>query len=265
MGKYKVVNLSENEMYEYLCCLKTWDEGFYSDRKRRWYNKKVRKGLCVKIIKDEKENVLGMVQYLPAEESFVEGEDVYLIQCIWIQGYDKGTGNVQKRGLGTLLLNAVEKDVKDKGANALIAWGMSFEEWMPASWYIKHGYTEIDRDGIRILVWKTFKDDVAKPKFIKRKKLPDTIKDKVLVNVFNDGWCQDLNIESDLTKKIVKEYGEKVVYKEYDTSDKKVLKEWGIDNAILVDKEWLTFGPYSVEEQLRELIEEKIKQLRLLF
>ncbi|MFW6016818.1 MAG: hypothetical protein ACOCRK_10305, partial [bacterium] len=75
------------------------------------------------------------------------------------------------------------------------------------------------------------------------------------------GWCQDSNIESDLTKKIVKDYGDKVVYKEYDTSDKEVLREWGIDNAILVDKEWLSFGPHSVEEQLRKLIEEKISDL----
>lgn len=110
---------------------------------------------------------------------------------------------------------------------------MSFEEWMPASWYIKHGYTEVDRDGMKILVWKTF----------------------------NDGWCQDSNSESDLTRKIVKEYGDRVIYKEYDTSDRDILREWGIDNAILVDNEWLTFGPHSVEEKLRKLIQEKIKNL----
>ena len=261
LNKFNVVDLSDNEMNEYLCCLKTWDDSFYSERKRKWYNKKVKQGLCVKIIKDEKENVLGMAQYLPAKETFIEGENIFFIQCIWVHGYDKGFGNVQGRGLGTLLLKEVEKDVKRKGIGALAAWGMSFQEWMPVSWYIKHGYNEIDRDGMKILVWKKFNDTVVKPKFIKPKKLPDTIKGKVLVTVFNDGWCQDPNIEIDLTKKIVKEYGNKVIYKEYDTSDRDVLKEWGIDNAILVDNEWLTFGPYSVEDQLRELIEEKIKKL----
>ncbi|MFW6281643.1 MAG: hypothetical protein ACOC1O_02460 [bacterium] len=261
MDKFRIKDLSDFEMDEYLCCLKTWDKSFYSDRKRKWYNKKVKRGLCVKVMKDDSNNVLGMVQYLPAEESFVEGEDIYLIQCIWVNGYEKGTGNVQGRGLGISLLSAVEKDVKSRGIGALAAWGMSFEEWMPVSWYIKQGYTEVDRDGMRVLVWKKFNTTVSAPQISKPKKLPETVKGKVLVLVFNDGWCQDSNIESDVTKKIVKDYGDKVVYKEYDTSDKEVLREWGIDNAILVDKEWLSFGPHSVEEQLRKLIEEKISDL----
>jgi len=262
MNNYRVVDLSQNDMTAYLHCLKTWDNCFHSERKLKWYNKKAKRGLCVKVVKDDSDNVLGMIQYLPAEESFVEGKDIYLIQCIWIHGYEKGPGDVQGRGLGKLLLEAVEKDVKGKGAGGLAAWGMSFEGWMPVSWYIKQGYTEVDRDGMRVLVWKRFSCTVSKPKFIKPKKTPDVMKGKVLVSVFNDGWCQDPNIECDLTEKIVNEYGDEVVYKEYDTSDKEVLREWGIDNAILVDGEWLSFGPHSVDKQLRTLIKEKLKKIK---
>lgn len=263
MDRYRVFDLSETDMNAYLCCLKTWDKCFYSDRKLNWYNKMKKRGLGVKIIKDKGNKVLGMVQYLPAEESFVEGKNIYLIQCIWVQGYERGPGNVQNKGLGKLLLEAVERDVKDKEVNGLAAWGMSFEEWMPVSWYVKQGFIEADRDEPRVLVWKEFKTDIPAPKFIRPKKLPERVEGKVLVSVFNDGWCQDLNIESDLTQRIVKEYAEKVVYKEYDTSDKDVIREWGIDNAIFVDDEWLFFGPDSVESKLRSLLEDKISRLQI--
>jgi len=80
-----------------------------------------------------------MIQYAPIEHTFVEGQDLYLIYCIWVHGYKKGRGNFQKRGMGKALLKAAESDAKEKGAKGMVAWGISLPFWMRASWFKKIG------------------------------------------------------------------------------------------------------------------------------
>ena len=263
METYRVVELSDDDLNEYLCCLKSWDQKFSSSRKDKWYQKKREKGLCVKLIKDCQNNVLAMIQYLPSYESFVIGDDTFLVLCLWVHGYDRGVGNVQARGLGTVLLSAAETEVMLKGARGLAAWGMTFEEWMPVSWYIGHGYQEVDRIGARVLVWKEFRENSSAPVFRRQLRYPKPVKDRVLVSLFNDGWCQDYNIACDLTASVVKDYGRELLFREYDTSDRAVMAFWGIDNAIFIDRELIIFGPDSIEKQLRGKIEERIKALKL--
>ena len=49
----------------------------------------------------------------------------------------QGVGNMQKRGTGIALLAAAEEDVKSRGADGLVAWGIALPFWMKASWYKK--------------------------------------------------------------------------------------------------------------------------------
>ena len=70
------------------------------------------RGLRVKLALDDSGTVGGMVQYLPIEQSFVEGKDLYFVLCIWVHGYKQGRGNYQKRGMGKAMLDAAEIDDK---------------------------------------------------------------------------------------------------------------------------------------------------------
>ena len=52
------------------------------------------------------------------------------------------------------------------------AWGLSIPVWMKASWFKKHGYTKVDKDGIASLLWKAFTEDAVPPHWIKEQKRP---------------------------------------------------------------------------------------------
>lgn len=255
MNPFEIVDLNENNFYHYLRCLKTWDKCFYSERKLNWYRVKKNKGLRVKLAVNRKNSIMGMIQYLPGEESFIRGDNIYLIQCIWVNGYDKGIGNVQNLGVGKNLVKEAEIDIFNKNSDDLAAWGMTFEEWMPVSWFKSLGYSEVERKGEKVLVWKKFNEKSAGPRFLTPLKKPKKTEGKVTATVFNDGWCQDLNIEADMVKTIVDDYGINVSYTEIDTSDKKVMHEWGIDNGIFIDDMRLLSGPSFTEKAVREHLE----------
>ena len=155
-----IIDLNEKHYHQYFCCLEEWSDEMKEagNHKEMWFKKMKEKGLRVKIaVEDEK--ACGMIQYLPAEFSIIEGRDLYFISCIWIHGYKKGVGNHQKKGIGKALLLAAEKDIKSMDQKGVAAWGVSLPFWMRASWFKKQGYKKIDKNGIAVLVWKPFKED----------------------------------------------------------------------------------------------------------
>jgi len=161
----------------YYACLEDWSEEMKEagNHKECWYNRMKDKGLRVKIALDDNEEVGGMIQYIPIEHSFADGEDLYLINCIWVHGYKKGRGNFQKKGMGKALLLAAENDVKEMGAKGIAAWGIPLPFWMKAAWFKKQGYRTADKMGFldAVLLWKPFTEDAIPPKWIKRKKKPE--------------------------------------------------------------------------------------------
>ncbi|MDH4220795.1 MAG: hypothetical protein OEW23_18725, partial [Candidatus Aminicenantes bacterium] len=96
----EIIDLSEKYLNNYCVCLEDWSEDMKEagDHKELWYDKMKDKGLRVKLAVDD-DKVCGMIQYVPVEYSFIEGKDLYFINCIWVHGYKKkGVGNYQKRG-----------------------------------------------------------------------------------------------------------------------------------------------------------------------
>ena len=122
----KVIDLTEDHKQLYFVCLEDWSEEIKEagGHKEAWYNKMKDKGLRVKLAVDDNGEVGGMIQYIPTEHSFVEGKDLYFINCIWVHGYKKGRGNFQKKGMGKALLHAAETDVEARGAKGMVAWGI---------------------------------------------------------------------------------------------------------------------------------------------
>ncbi len=72
-----------------------------------------------KLAVDERGVVGGMIQYLPIEQSTVDGSGLYFIPCIWVYGHKQGRGNFQGHGMGSALLEAAEADVRTLGAKGL--------------------------------------------------------------------------------------------------------------------------------------------------
>jgi GNAT superfamily N-acetyltransferase len=226
-----------------------------------WFNKFKDKGLRVKLAV-ENDKVCGMIQYLPAEYSVIEGKDFYFITCIWVHGYNKGIGNFQKRGIGTELLNAAEEDVKLLKGKGMAAWGLSLPFWMRASWFKKKGYKKIDKNGMAVLLWKPLSEDAAPPGWIKEKMKPQLTGGKVTVTSFINGWCPAQNIVCERAKKAALEFGEKVEFQEISTSSKETIYEWGISDALFVDSKQIRTGPPPSYQKIKKIIAKRVNRLK---
>jgi len=259
----KVIDLTPEYYNTYFCCLEEWSDEIKEagDHKACWYNKYKDKGLRVKLVLDENGTVGGMIQYLPIEESFIEGKDLYFILCIWVHGHKEGRGNYQGNGMGLALLNAAENDAKERGAKGMAAWGVWLPFWMKASWFKKHDYKKADKDSISLSVWKAFTDDVNPPRWIHQKKSVSTTPGKVTVTAFINGWCPAQNMVFERAKRASAEFGEKVIFQCMDTSDRDVFLEWGITDGIFIDGKQIGFGPPLPFEKIMKIISKKVKKL----
>ncbi len=259
----KIIDLEEKETKSYFVCLEDWSDEIIEGMKQKeaWYNKIKGQGLCVKLAIDSEGKTGGMIQYLPIELSFAEGKDLYFIKCIWVHGHKKGRGNFQKRGMGKALLQAAEEDVKNKGAKGIVAWGLSLPFWMKASWFRKNGYTKVDKDSFRRLMWKPFTNDAVPPKWIKRKKKPEKIPGQVTVTSFYNGWCPAQNMAYERAKRACSTFPNKVIFNEINTFDRKIFMEWGIVDALYIDGKEVRTGPPPSYKKIEKKITKKARRL----
>jgi N-acetylglutamate synthase-like GNAT family acetyltransferase len=258
----EIVDFSEEYQTQYFCCLEDWSEEMKEagNHKELWCGRMKDEGLRVKLALEDNK-VCGMVQYIPAEHSNIDGKGLYFILCIWVHGYKKGIGNYQKKGKGKALLQAAENDVKSMAAKGLAAWGIKWPFWMKASWFKKQGYTKVDEDGMSILLWKPFTEDADPPKWIKEKKKPEKIAGKVTVTSFINGWCPAQNIVFERAKRAASEFGDLVEFQEIQTFDRDVFLEWGITDALFIDGKQIRTGPPPSYKKIRNKIAKKAKKL----
>ena len=259
----EVIDLSEEHRQLFFVCLEDWSEEMKEagGHKEAWFNRMKDKGLGVKIALDDNGQVGGMIQYIPIEHSFASGNDLYIVLCIWVHGYDKGRGNFQKKGMGKALLEAAEADAKNKGAKGMAAWGIRLPFWMKASWFKKQGYTKADRQGLQALLWKPFSAAAIPPRLIRQKKTPDTTPGEVTVTSFLNGWCPAQNLVSERAKRAASEFGDEVVFREIRTCDRDNFLEWGIEDALFVDDKQVRTGPPPSYDKIRKIIAKRVKRL----
>ncbi len=257
-----IIDLDEKYKETFMVCLEDWSDEMKEagNHKHKWYNEMKNKGLGVKLAV-ENEKVVGMIQYLPIEYSFAEGQNLFVILCIWVHGYKEGVGNFQKRGIGKALLQAAENDVKSKGANGMVAWGLSLPFWMRAKWFKKHGYLKVDKQKMQVLLWKPFTNDAMPPKWIKQKKVPELVPGKVKVTAFINGWCPAQNIVFERAKKATKEFGDNVIFEEIHTNNREHYLEWGITDALFIDNKEMRTGPPPSYEKIKNRISKRVKRL----
>jgi len=261
----KIIDLADEYEKLYFVCLEDWTEEMKEagDHKEVWYNKMKDKGLRVKLALGDNGQVGGMIQYTPAEHSFIEGQDLYFVNCIWVHGYKQGRGNFQKRGMGKALLHAAEDDARALGAKGIAAWGIPFPFWMKASWFKKQGYKKVDSQGFlgNVLLWKPFTHDATPPKWINQKKKPELIPGKVTVTAFLNGWCPAQSLAFERAKRAAAELGDKVVFQPIDTFNRNIFLEWGITDALLIDGKQVRTGPPPSYEKVKKMIARRVRKL----
>lgn len=259
-----VVDLGPEHHAEYFHCLEEWSAEIREagPHKEHWFCGHGGRNLRVKLALDANGRAGGMIQYLPIEESFVAGKDLYFVLCIWVHGYKEGRGNFQQRGFGTALLAAAEADARARGAKGLAAWGLGLPFWMRASWFRKHGYRKADSMDMRVLVWKPFETDAEPPRWIREIKRPDAEPDRVSVVSFRHGWCPAQNIAFERARRASATFGSDVQFRLIDTSDRETFLEWGIADALFVDGKPVRLGPPPSYNKIYRTIARRVHKLK---
>ena len=70
----------------------------------------------------------------------------------------------------------------------MAAWATD-GSWYPVSFYLHAGYTEVDREGSVIAVWKPFFTKAEAPRILRLPDHPPLHADRVTVLVADDDWC----------------------------------------------------------------------------
>ncbi len=261
-----IADISPATEEKYFGCLytspedwKDWAVGI--SRKRDWYHSMQDKGLRVKLSLDDDGEPRGMIQYAPAELNFPSVKNMYFIHCMYIPAVKKRK-SFRKTGMGEALLKAVEDDARERGADAMLAWGLSMPFWMKASYFKKNGYSKADKNGIALLMWKPFTKNAEKPAWDRPKKLPEKVRGKVSITSFNCGMCTLQSAHSELTREVAAEFGDAVQFQEIDTGCRENQNEWGISNAIYLDGREMISGPPMNRIQIRRKISSRVKKLK---
>ncbi len=260
----KVVDLPERHIESYLVCLEDGSSEMEEagDHKARWYEKARDRGLRVKLTIDDDDRALGMIQYVPIELSPAQGQDLYMILCIWVHGYDQGVGDAQGRGIGTALLAAAEEDARELGAKGIAAWGMHLPVWMKASWFKKHGYQGVDRIGVRELVWKPFVAGAQEPRWVEEQPVTIGQTGKVEVTAFQSGWCPAANLVYERARRASEELGSEVNFTMIDTFDRDTLIRCGRSDEVLVNGRPLQRGAPPSYKTVQRKIARQLRKRR---
>ena len=261
----KIVDLNENFLDRYLVCLDCQDSQLAEgvERKRLWYELVKDKGLLVKLALDQENRAVGMVQGLPSEMSFVNGENMLVIHCIWIPPKKRNAGGkIRGKGIGVALLKALEEEALKKGYRGVVAWGMALPFWMKASWFKKQGYRVVEKKNIVKLMYKQLiPGNESEPKWLAGQKPDKPNKEgSVSLLVINNGWCSAMNMVAERALRVAAEFSEQVKVTEIDTSSPEVLKKWGDPDALYLDGKNLLKGPPPSEAKIRKQVVKAIKK-----
>jgi GNAT superfamily N-acetyltransferase len=260
----KIVDLTEEQKDLFCLCLEDWstDARESGPKRREWLERSLQQGLCAKLAVDDNGVEGGMIQFGPIEHSHVDGSGLYFVYCIHVHGYKQGRGNFQKRGMGTALLEAAEQDARARGALGMAAWGVWLPFWMKASWFKKHGYRKADRQGLAVLLWKPFADNAKPPRwFPSATKLPENIPGKVNVTAFSSGWCLAQNLVYERAERAATELGDKVSFREINTSTRNAVAEWGICDGVFIDGRNVQKGPPPSYDKIFRLMAKRVSKL----
>ena len=259
----EIVDLTDDHMLFVASCTHIDDLDEEKDRARRvresWLRNALTKGIKVKVAVDKGEPV-GFAHCLPIELGTwgMSGKDLISIPCLTLN-YKRVYNRVQSSGYGRALVEAVEAEArKDKKGVAVLAYDTDF--WfMPASFFKKLGYKEIEREDDAVIMLKAF-ELVDSPRMHRLNYKPKLIEGKVVVDAFWNPICLTSIMEIHRVREVYAEHSNKVVLREFNCGDKEVLEKCQTSRALFFNGRYMCWGYEAPRDELRKVIEEAIKE-----
>jgi len=163
MNDFKIIGVTaENVAEAGICCNKDKKSpGFKA--KVEWFKMKINQGLKIGLALDERDKLIGFIEYIPAEIAWrpVKADGYLFIHCIAV--YAKETRN---KNLGSLLIQFCEADARQNNKSGICAMSSNGAWIADKSVFEKNGFEVADRLGRFELMCKKFDDKNPEPRFI---------------------------------------------------------------------------------------------------
>jgi len=217
----------------------------------------IRRGAVVKAALLDSEHV-GFAYGVPIEHSSwgPVGDGLIAIPCLYVQ--KKGA----MHGIGRALMEAIETDAQTAGRHGTTLFGfrdLPGAEWfLPAAFFERLGYGEVDARGRCVLFWKPFTDQALKPRFLEPAYQFEPVEGRVVVDLFYNDFCQTSGIEAERVRAVCAEFGDRVVLREFCADDHDVLLTCGIERGIYVNGSEIGWGYEAPKDGIRRAIEEAL-------
>ncbi|HIE06401.1 MAG TPA: GNAT family N-acetyltransferase [bacterium (Candidatus Stahlbacteria)] len=238
-------------------CILDYQKGFDAPSKIRkaWIKKMMKKGLNGFVAFDDGVPA-GYFEYCPIEVApdRVKGRDLTFIVCGLVHLWDRPERKrYTGKGIGRLLIERIEKEAR-KRTKGIVAWGYDWDNWfMPAPFFRHLGYKDIDSDGNRVLLLKSFKRGITKPKFIKKNRQFKPIKGKIVVDILASEQCPFFIGLVSKWHQAVKDLGRRYQIRVHPLKTNRDFCKIGSGMAILVQGKPAPLGPMSIE-RIREIL-----------
>ena len=158
----KIVEVSpENAMRETFYCIKDTKRQGFKD-KLKWFEKRHKEGVRIKILKNDSDKMIGFIEYVPAKNAWrpVDADNFMFIQCIYIYAKKE-----RSRGYGAMLIDEAVKEARAKGMDGVCVI-TSKGGWLAnKTLFEKNGFEQLETKDRFELLSKTWNTKAEKPKF----------------------------------------------------------------------------------------------------
>jgi GNAT superfamily N-acetyltransferase len=221
--------------------------------RRAWLESMVPHGLRVLVAIDQGFPV-GFLYVMPVEISprGPRGEDLMIVPCLYVLKRLSG------QGIGKGLLSEAEGIARSRAVGGLAVMACDWDFWfMPASFFLSLGYTEADRQGKDVILWKHWREIPSPHLFVPNIPYRPT-PGAVTIDLCWNTFCQTSWIEAQHVREVAAEFGDKVVLHEFSADDPTNRAHLQCSRAIFIDGREMGWGYEAPREGLREAIEEAL-------
>jgi GNAT superfamily N-acetyltransferase len=223
------------------------------EARRQWLKAMMQKGMQISVALEETEKAISslgprnakfkematdgnfpeaLIESLPIEfaPEPVKGEKSLFIDCLWV------VPPFWHKDVAKMLIERVVENAKTYGGASVLAYEgdkwFGFFPYMPADFFKKFGFKEVDREGSRVLLHLNLGAD-EKPKLIYPKCRTSEESGKIAVDVFFNSQCPWSGWMVDKIRQNIKKY--EAVVKVINTDDRKTIEKYGMSRGVCVN------------------------------
>jgi GNAT superfamily N-acetyltransferase len=232
---------------------KTWREAMAPcmEVRKEWLTGMMKQGLQVIVAIGPNKTKMGLVEICPIHLATepVSGRNGLFINCMWV------LPPKWKQGVGKALIEHAIENARPSGGLSVLAYGgdrwFGYFQYMPASFFKQFGFSEVDRDETRVLLYLDL-GGKEKPSLIQPKVMPVDEESTSIEVLFNSqcpwsGW---------MANRACREFGKyDVAINTVNTDDRKIMEKYGLSRGVLLNGFPILKRMSSVKE-----IKEKINE-----